>query len=186
MLNNEIQKLIALSKYAGERLDLIQAGGGNSSVKLSSGEMLIKASGRALSEMSTEHGYIGVNLSRTIEIINKIQRHHDSDKKKKELLATALLKDAIWDSQNTERPSIETFLHALMDTYTLHTHPIAVNIIACQKNWKEVFTQLVPDGLCVPYATPGIELALSLKDGIDLYSKTHCKQPAVIFFADTQ
>ena len=41
----EIQNFINISKYAGERFDLIQAGGGNSSVKLDNGQMLIKASG---------------------------------------------------------------------------------------------------------------------------------------------
>ena len=30
---NELDKFVQISKYAGERFDLIQAGGGNSSVK---------------------------------------------------------------------------------------------------------------------------------------------------------
>ena len=54
---NELNKLIKLSKYAGERFDLVQAGGGNSSVKLENGEMLIKASGFILSDVEINNGY---------------------------------------------------------------------------------------------------------------------------------
>ena len=47
----EIKKFIDISKYAGERFDLIQAGGGNSSIKLDNGQMIIKASGYLLSDI---------------------------------------------------------------------------------------------------------------------------------------
>lgn len=33
-MNEELEKFIRMSKYAGERFDLVQAGSGNSSVKL--------------------------------------------------------------------------------------------------------------------------------------------------------
>jgi rhamnose utilization protein RhaD (predicted bifunctional aldolase and dehydrogenase) len=39
---SEIKDFVEISKYAGERLDLVQAAGGNSSVKLDNGEMFIK------------------------------------------------------------------------------------------------------------------------------------------------
>ncbi len=42
---NEMNDFIKISKYAGERFDLTQAGGGNSSVKNDDGTMYIKASG---------------------------------------------------------------------------------------------------------------------------------------------
>lgn len=54
--------LVGLSKFAGERFDLVQAGGGNASVKLSSGSMLIKASGFLLSEVEPDRGYARVDL----------------------------------------------------------------------------------------------------------------------------
>ena len=50
---NELENFILMSKYAGERFDIVQAGGGNSSVKLEDGSMLIKASGFSLSEIQT-------------------------------------------------------------------------------------------------------------------------------------
>ena len=41
-----------MSKYAGMREDLVQAGGGNSSYKISQTEMAIKASGYQLSDLT--------------------------------------------------------------------------------------------------------------------------------------
>ena len=63
---NEIKDLVDISKYAGERFDLIQAGGGNSSVKLENGEMLIKASGFILSDMDENNGYSRVDIKKTV------------------------------------------------------------------------------------------------------------------------
>ena len=162
-----------ISKYAGIRFDLVQAGGGNSSVKLNSEEMLVKASGINLSEVTESSGHVKVQYKNTREWfqsadlsgLNKQQR----ELKGKELLTSVTLTDL--------KPSIETFLHALLNTYTLHTHPISVNTIACQANWKEVFSHQFPDSVCVEYATPGIDLALSLVNEI----KDSSELPKIVF-----
>ena len=65
----EIKELVEISKYAGERLDLVQAGGGNSSVKLDNGQMLIKASGYSLSEVVEGYGYSKVLTTEVSEIV---------------------------------------------------------------------------------------------------------------------
>ena len=49
-----IKQFVYMSKYAGMREDLIQAGGGNSSVKLDGCKMLIKASGIQLADITQE------------------------------------------------------------------------------------------------------------------------------------
>ncbi|MFK5949588.1 MAG: class II aldolase/adducin family protein [Methylococcales bacterium] len=162
-----------ISKYAGIRFDLVQAGGGNSSVKLNSEEMLVKASGINLSEVTETSGHVKVQYKNTREWfkndhlsgLNKQQR----ELKGKELLTSVTLTDL--------KPSIETFLHALLNTYTLHTHPISVNTIASQANWKEVFSNQFPDSVCVEYATPGIDLALSLVNEI----KNSQALPKIVF-----
>ena len=53
---NEIKNLIKLSKYAGMREDIVQAGGGNTSVKIDDKTMFIKSSGYQLSEMEENMG----------------------------------------------------------------------------------------------------------------------------------
>ena len=60
----EIESLIKLSKYAGMREDIIQAGGGNTSVKIDNETMFIKSSGYQLSEMEENVGYSKVNYKK--------------------------------------------------------------------------------------------------------------------------
>lgn len=51
-----MQGFIQISKYAGMRNDLAQAGGGNTSVKLDDRVMLVKSSGFQLADVSENSG----------------------------------------------------------------------------------------------------------------------------------
>lgn len=166
---NDVDALVVISKYAGERFDLVQAGGGNSSVKLDDGTMLIKASGFLLSDVEKEHGYSRVTTDQIANMVNHKQLAQLLDKRERETLTASLVKAATLDKVN--RPSIETLLHSLMMKYTLHTHPIVVNMIVIQKNWKELLKQIFGNDeiACVGYQTPGIELALALNEETKRY-----------------
>lgn len=48
---------VKISKYSGMREDLVQAGGGNSSFKISDDKMVVKASGFQLADVTEEDGY---------------------------------------------------------------------------------------------------------------------------------
>lgn len=161
---NELNNFVHLSKYAGQRFDMVQAGGGNSSVKLKDGSLLIKASGFALSEVETTTGYAIVDNQKLIATVFDPLILTIADKKEREATAKKRVDQAL--IQATFRPSIETLLHSLLDKYTLHTHPIALNSLACKAQWKELFFSLLPDALLVDYYTPGIDLALALKQAI--------------------
>ncbi|MBY0353692.1 class II aldolase/adducin family protein [Candidatus Babeliales bacterium] len=161
---NELNNFVHLSKYAGQRFDLVQAGGGNSSVKLKDGSLLIKASGFSLSEVETTTGYAIVDNQKLVATAFDPKIFTIADKYEREQAAKKRVDQAL--IQATHRPSIETLLHSLLDKYTLHTHPIALNSLACKANWKELFFSLLPDALLVDYHTPGIDLALALKQGI--------------------
>ena len=143
---------IEMSKYAGMREDLVQAGGGNSSYKCEKNRMVIKASGYQLAEVSEQKGYAVVNpeiIAQAFLESSDIDGMTDEESKK-------ILKDAFIEG---ERPSIETFLHSISGKYTLHTHPIVVNVLTCRKDGIQVLKNLFPEALVVPYATPGVELA---------------------------
>ncbi len=141
-----------ISKYAGMREDLVQAGGGNSSCKVNEEEMLIKASGWQLSEVTASAGVAAVN-PRVIKeaFLNDKNRNGMTEEESKRILDQARVGGG--------RPSIETFLHAISGAYTLHTHPIAVNALACRAGGMEILGNLFPEALLVPYATPGSGLA---------------------------
>jgi len=159
---NEIDDLVEMSKYAGERFDLVQAGGGNSSVKFEEGEMIIKASGFLLSDLNENNGYSRVFTKQIANIVKNESIINEKEKRKRESLTSILVKDATIDTKN--RPSIETLLHSFLYKYTLHTHPIVVNMITVQTNYKEILSNIFKETkiACVPYRTPGIELALAL------------------------
>ena len=159
---DEIKSLVNISKYAGERFDLVQAGGGNSSVKLDNGEMIIKASGFLLSDVKQDSGYSRVFTKQIADILQNNKILNSNDKRHRESLTTKLVQSATIDKNN--RPSIETLLHSSLLKYTLHTHPIVVNMIVIQKNAKVILQSIFPDMqiVFVEYQTPGIELALKL------------------------
>lgn len=176
---NDIKGLIEISKYAGSRFDIVQAGGGNTSVKINNSRMLIKASGFSLSEVDNDRGYVEVNNNKIIDILcNEVLKKSSSKKEREQFSKDALAKCNVG---STLRPSIETFLHAILGKYTLHTHPVVVNMIVTNKDWKEICHRLFPDALLVEYNTPGIELAIEMNNALVEYKNAYAVDPEVIF-----
>ena len=159
---NEIKKFIDISKYAGERFDLIQAGGGNSSIKIDDGKMIIKASGYLLSDIGEKTGYSIVDTEQIYNILKNKIIIKEEDQRTREELTSSLVYKATLDKKN--RPSIETLLHSFLYKYTLHTHPIVVNMIVIQKKWRELLLSIFDEKeiALVSYHTPGIDLAIEL------------------------
>ncbi|MDE6982865.1 MAG: class II aldolase/adducin family protein, partial [Lachnospiraceae bacterium] len=151
---------VEISKYAGMREDLVQAGGGNTSYKISDTEMLIKASGMHLSEVGLEEGYCIVNYKIISDFFKQGKNAVDIDEQAgKDLLQKCLVEGKF--------PSIETFLHAITGRYTLHTHPIVANIILMRKDAREIIQKLFPKSIFVDYAAPGVKLALKYYEQLE-------------------
>lgn len=143
---------IKISKYAGMREDLVQAGGGNSSYKCSEKEMVIKASGYQLTDVCENEGYAIVDYEVIKQEFLSVNNLDEIDEKRvKSIMDKSFISGG--------KPSIETFLHAVSGKYTLHTHPIVVNILATRDKGMEFLQGLFPEALIVPYATPGVQLA---------------------------
>ncbi len=176
-MRNNIQKLVDISKYAGERFDLVQAGGGNSSVKFDNDEMVIKASGFSLSEVTESSAYSKVRTSQISIIVDDDMVLNAQSKREREKITSNLLQNATIDKKN--RPSIETLLHSFLLKYTLHTHPLVVNMIAVKKDWKNILKDIFinEEVVFVAYKTPGIELALELSKELSIFNKI----PKIIF-----
>ena len=69
---NIIINLAKLSKYFGQRYDLIQAAGGNSSIKVDK-KMFIKSSGYSLAELSFSNGYSKVDNQILVDYLSKVK-----------------------------------------------------------------------------------------------------------------
>ncbi len=176
-----VKNLVTISKFAGERFDLVQAGGGNSSVKLPNGTMLIKASGVSLSEVEHAQGYVAVDNFKLARIFNNTSIRNAKTKKGKEFLAKQFVQQATIPPGR--KPSIETPLHTLLDMYVLHTHPIVINAIVCRADWQIILMQLFGylQSLFITYKTPGIELAYELHEQLTIYQKNFDQKPTIIF-----
>lgn len=150
-----MQDLIKISKYAGMRNDLAQAGGGNTSVKLDDHIMLVKSSGVQLADVSEQTGYSRVDYRK---IVNYFKEHVEPFQEDvfTEEIGNRLLKEVQIEGG---RASIETFLHAITGKYTLHSHPLLVNILTARAEAEEIIHELFPRAVFVPYRKPGAALA---------------------------
>lgn len=147
-----MKEFVEMSKYAGMREDLVQAGGGNSSYKISPDKMVIKASGVQLSDVREDGGFSVVNPQVIVNAFSEMNSDKEyNEEEGKRIIDRAFIEGA--------KPSIETFLHALSGRFTLHTHPILVNAIVCRNDAEKIIKLLFPEAVIVPYATPGISLA---------------------------
>ena len=173
---HEIIELVEISRYVGQRFDLVQAGGGNSSVKIN-GDLLVKASGFLLSDMKIDSGYSIVDNKSIIKILED-QSLLGVDKNIREKLITEKVNKA---TKSDSKASIEVFMHALFYKYTIHTHPIVVNTILCSNGADDIVNDLFPDALLVDYDTPGFSLAINLKHEYDKFIEVNITPPNVIF-----
>lgn len=162
----ELLELVKISRYAGQRLDLVQAGGGNSSVKTSDGVMIIKASGFLLSEVTVEKGYSELSLPLLAGVFSDDSIQRSSSQREREFLSEEWVNKA---RIKGEKPSIETTFHAILQKYVLHTHPMVVNMIVCREDWRQRLTDIFPENdFCfIDYHTPGIDLALALNEKVE-------------------
>jgi FMN phosphatase YigB (HAD superfamily) len=140
-----IYNLCKISKYCGERFDLVQAGGGNSSVKINN-YMFIKASGYNMSEI--KNGLVTIN--------NKKLKTDIMNNDVKEIIHYNVL--------GKKRGSIETYMHSILKKYVIHLHPIQVIKILIQKDAETILKKLFPDSLIIEYLTPGIKVCNKIKE----------------------
>ena len=141
-IHTNLKNLSNLSKYVGQRIDLVQAGGGNSSVKYKD-TLFIKSSGVSMANMTSSSGYTMIDNKELKKDI------HNNETKDVTKYTVAI---------NSNRPSIETYMHSILKKYTLHLHPIQVNRILIRSDAKTIINTLFPESLVIDYFTPGIKV----------------------------
>jgi rhamnose utilization protein RhaD (predicted bifunctional aldolase and dehydrogenase) len=158
---NDLAALARVSAELGRNRLLVQAAGGNTSIK-ADGVLWVKASGRWLSKALDEPVFVPVDLSRLMpalargdaacETCDAFVRH--------DLSAPGL------------RPSVETTLHGgLPQRVVIHVHCVETISHAVLEDGA---TRLKPllDGLkwaWVPYIRPGLPLFRTITPGADIY-----------------
>src|SRR5258705_3090103 len=147
----DLTPLRKLSAKLGANLDLVQAGGGNTSLK-ENGTLWVKASGKWLARSMQEDMFLPV-------LQESILRCMDQDEEYIEEYTTA--------SGESLRPSVETSMHAVLpQRVVVHVHSVRTIAWAIRTD--------VPDALhdrlkglrweWIPYVHPGVILGREIRD----------------------
>ena len=183
-MDKNLRDMIDMSRTAGADNRLVQAGGGNTSVK-TDGErlMYVKASGTSLAEMEEGQGYRTVDVEQCRTMLDDDELQSMEAVRREEEVANRL--KACCADDNPGRPSVETSLHALLGHCVLHTHPSVVNGLLCAREGRKALRDLFGDLDCpylyVPYVDPGYPLAVRLAHEIDEYKSQHGHVPTITF-----
>ncbi len=165
-MKQKIADLVFLSQKIGQRLDYVQGGGGNISVKISADLMAIKASGYELKNLTEKDGFAFVNH----ELVNQGIADFVDNKNGDDEKFSAVVKSAtqVLEGFPNLRPSMETGFHSLLPfTYVVHSHSLYAGVLNCSAQGREIAKKLFPEVLWIGYENPGFEvteaIARSLK-----------------------
>ncbi len=151
----ELAALAQFSAEVGANVDLVQGGGGNSSLE-ADGRLWIKASGMWLAQASEREIFMAVDLAR-------LRANIAADE--------AEPTDGAYDATGGLRPSIETTLHALMSApVVLHTHSVNAIAWATRRDGADALAPLLEgiDWLWVEYERPGLPLTRAVRQGLEM------------------
>ena len=151
--HTNIYEYIKLSYYIGERFDLVQAGGGNTSVKIDN-ILYIKSSGCKLTEVGINKNYIGINYK---DILHELDLYKNNYKELINKSTDIINKHIVFLIKY--KPSIETTLHCISPyKYTIHVHSIQFNKISGLKNCFDILSNIFTSFYYLEYTTPGIDI----------------------------
>lgn len=185
-MDKALADLIKISNATGKDPALVLGGGGNTSVKTADGKyMYIKASGTALKDMDGKRGWRRLRIDAVLSILkDKAIPKLDPIKRETEVVNRLLLS---CDDNVTSgaRPSVESHLHALLDTHVIHLHPLVVAAYVNARNGQPALEKQLAKGglvpLWVPYTDPGYLLAKRIAKLVGEYEQEHGRQPSILF-----
>ena len=151
----------------------------------------VKASGCSLATM-TLGDLVRVDMAAALKLLCATGL---SDEQVREALVAAKMLHSGAPSASSPLPSIETVMHAaLLDLpgvrYVGHTHPTAINVLACSDRFEEAFRGRIfpeevvicgPESLLVPYADPGLPLGQEIQRRARAFVDQHGDFPRAIY-----
>jgi NAD(P)-dependent dehydrogenase (short-subunit alcohol dehydrogenase family)/rhamnose utilization protein RhaD (predicted bifunctional aldolase and dehydrogenase) len=176
-VKKQLQELVEISRFFGNKKEYAIAGGGNTSWK-NEKEIFVKARGARLGTID-ENGFVGLSRG-SLNVISTNKYSQDDV-----LRETEVKQDMIRSMNNPESgkiPSVETSIHNLIDyAFVVHTHPTLINGMLCSKNARETSKKLFNDeALYIEYKIPGYDLFKSIEEKIAQYRNVHSIEPKIL------
>lgn len=180
-INKDIDELVYICRLYGNDSDMVQAGGGNASVKIN-GHMWIKASGVMLKEIQAKRDFVRIDLNKVRSILKDTSFLFLPDNQRDAAVNKQLFSAR---AQNgLQRHSIEIFLHAALGKkFVVHTHPVYLNAMACSANGRRIASTLFDKSeyIWMPYRKPGYPLGQALYLALLEHKKRFNVIPGVVF-----
>lgn len=157
-INNSLELNINLLKKLTKQftsIEYTQGTGSNTSVKFGE-EMLIKASGFRLDELISKDGFSQLNYL-------DLKQGYLDKKLKTQIQVNDIVKSST-SKKSKFKPSIETGFHSFLNKYTIHIHPMFLNLVLCLKNSDEILQDLYSEFnfLTIKYCKPGNDLSCEI------------------------
>ena len=180
-----VDRLVLLARELGRpELKLSILAEGNVSADAGDGTFFVKASGGQMGTIEAS----GFTHVKTQVVLDALTRPSLSDQAIRQVMEASRI------DPKSKLPSIETFLHAICLSdggakWVGHTHTLSVNRILCSQHGARAFLKHVfPDSIVVcgrhiaivPYADPGIHLALEMQASLRNFKLRHGTAPKVV------
>lgn len=182
------QELIDLTRSLGEpEKDLVILAEGNTSMRLGSDEIIVKASGANMATVD-QTDFVVCRVSELVALMD------DSSATQADLTQAL---DAGEHQGKRRRGSIETLVHVAVQSlkptaFVAHTHPTAVVSLLASVHQATAFDRFVYSDeaavigtiLYVPYAQPGIDLGRVVLNSLREYFDAHTDLPSLVLLAN--
>ena len=182
------QELIDVTRSLGApEKNLVILAEGNTSTRLGDGEIVVKASGANMAQVSADD-FVIANVAEMLALMDDPQATQTD-------LTSAL--DAGVHEGVRRRGSIETLVHVAVQSlaptpYVAHTHPTAIVSLLASVHAATAFDQFVYSDeaavigytLFVPYAQPGIDLGRVVLEKLRGYFAEHETLPTLVLLGN--
>ncbi len=182
MIIKSFEELADMSVYVGNKPDIVQSGGGNTSVKMDNGLMAIKASGCKLGEMTPKRGFVVVNHKAILNYFEKVDLNTSTDYEQD---IVDFVSKNIVDTEGIEkmRPSVEAPFHSFLQKYVIHTHSVYANVLCCSLEGKKIAEEIFGEDnfVWIPYVNPGFFLSMKIRQAYINHVNKYEKEPKIFF-----
>ncbi len=189
-MTNPFDQLIEMTRALGDPArDYAIIGEGNTSMRRDAESFVVKASGHQLHEISAD-GFVRLRMAPVLALLDDPPATLSEEKTRTQA--------AVLDGRDGLNASVEASFHAMLlhecgARYIGHTHPTAVNQLLCseyaadfarQRRFPDEVVLCGPQSALVPYADPGLPLALEMRKVVRAYQEQQGEAPKLILLVN--